>query len=450
MIAENVSNDEKRQALELVFRSHMFARSDRLRSLLRFLCEAEIEGRQDNLNEYLIGVEALGRPEGYSPTEDSSVRSRAYELRQRLERFYATEAPDAPLRIDVPKGSYIPRFVRFSVPPAPVSPVPVPEPQVPHGLVTEDVPQPGTPRNANVRRAYWRLAAAFVAGAVVMYGVTAFREGLAVGEPQARSNAESSRWTPELEAIWQPFLDPKTPLLVSFQTRLFFAVGPISVRDVNVDSLGTMESSQSLMRVKELFAVPQVYENRNYTDFGAANACLLLARLLGSRQPAMVAKRSSDVHWEDLRNNNVIILGKPAADPDVARLLPKDHFLEVGGNIRNLRPMPGEMTSWEDHAHPSDPSKNWTEKYALVTMMPGPQPGRWILSMAGSGSEHPWAMARFLTSPESARDLVARLREPSGRVPSSSQVVIRADLKAQAPVQVSYVTHRSLETRSRE
>jgi hypothetical protein len=37
-----------------------------LKNLLRFLTEAEIEGRSTQLNEYAIGVEALGRPEGYS------------------------------------------------------------------------------------------------------------------------------------------------------------------------------------------------------------------------------------------------------------------------------------------------------------------------------------------------------------------------------------------------
>jgi hypothetical protein len=198
------------------------------------------------------------------------------------------------------------------------------------------------------------------------------------------------------------------------------------------------------MRTKALFGVPQLYENRNYTDSGAANACLLLARLLGNRKPDMWAKRSADVNWEDLRNNNVIVLGKPQADPDIARLLPKEHFVEAGGTIRNVQPRPGEMTEWVDHAHPSDKSRNWMEKYALVTMMPGPQPGKWILSMAGSGSEHPWAMAQFLTSAESARDLVARLRQPSGQMPSSWQVIIRADFKAQAPIKVAYVTHRIL------
>lgn len=251
-------------------------------------------------------------------------------------------------------------------------------------------------------------------------------------------------WTAELESIWRPFLDPRTPVLVSFQTRLFLSLGAIVVRDPTVDSFAAVESSEPVMRTKQLFAVPQIYDNRNYTDFGAANACLALGKLLGGRQPNLWAKRSSDVNWEDLGNNNVIVLGKPNADPDIARLLPKEHFVIDGDKIRNLRPQEGEVAEWTDSGKPWDRSNNWSRKYALITMMPGPQPDRWILSMAGSRSEHLWAMAQFLTSAESARELAAKLRGSSGVVPSSWQVVVQADFKSQAPVKVEYVTHREL------
>ena len=99
----------------------MRRKSGRLKNLLRFIAEAEIEGRGTELNEYVIGVEALSRPEGYSTLEDSSVRSRIHELRQRLERFYSTEAPEAPVRIELPKGSHCARFVRNGIPPPPAA-----------------------------------------------------------------------------------------------------------------------------------------------------------------------------------------------------------------------------------------------------------------------------------------------------------------------------------------
>ena len=68
-------------------------------------------GQASELTEYLIGTKALGRPEDFSPLEDSSVRTRAYELRQRLQKYYSNENPDALVRIELPKGAYTPHFV---------------------------------------------------------------------------------------------------------------------------------------------------------------------------------------------------------------------------------------------------------------------------------------------------------------------------------------------------
>ena len=50
-------------------------------------------------------------PSSYSTDDDSSVRRRAYALRQKLDRVYADELTEAKVRIEVPKGSYVPRFV---------------------------------------------------------------------------------------------------------------------------------------------------------------------------------------------------------------------------------------------------------------------------------------------------------------------------------------------------
>jgi hypothetical protein len=408
---EKLSAAEKREALSLVLESQTFSRSDRLKSLLRFVCEAEIEGRADRLNEYAIATEALGRPADFSPGEDSSVRSRAYELRRKLEKFYAAEAPDASLRIDIPKGSYLPRFV---VAPAGEPPLAVP---------------------AVRRRPLWPLAAAFVAGLVLMAGGLAAWIGLS-SRPRV--------WTPELEAIWKPMLDSKAPILVSFQTRLFFIAGPLAVRDWKVDTVGAVESSESLMRVKQFFNAPQLYENHNYIDFGAANAVFQLSKLLGTRKQNLFAKRSCDVTWDDFKTNNVIIIGKPEADATVSRWLAKGKFIETGGRIRNLNPAPGELEEWVDRGARSP--QTWAEKYALISMFPGPGAGNWVMSLAGSGSEHPWAMADYLTNPQNARDFIRRLRLPSGQLPAAYQVVVRAEFKAQEPVKVAYVAHRPLET----
>jgi hypothetical protein len=106
-----VDDVAKRAAMEQVLQSATFVRASQVRNFLRYICEMELAGRASALHEYLIAVEAMGLPSSYSTDDDSSVRRRAYALRQKLDRVYADELTDAKVRIEVPKGSYVPRFV---------------------------------------------------------------------------------------------------------------------------------------------------------------------------------------------------------------------------------------------------------------------------------------------------------------------------------------------------
>src|SRR5262249_6455520 len=101
---------EKRVALERVLNSATFHRSGQLRSLLKYVCEREIEGTGETLSEYAVAVGALHRSADYSSLEDGSVRNRFHTLRRRLEHYYAIENPADALRIELPKGSYCPCF----------------------------------------------------------------------------------------------------------------------------------------------------------------------------------------------------------------------------------------------------------------------------------------------------------------------------------------------------
>jgi len=68
---------QKRQALDEVLQSAPFLRAEQQRSFLRYICEMEISGRGAELTEHQIGVEALGRPAGYSTGEDGCPAPRA-------------------------------------------------------------------------------------------------------------------------------------------------------------------------------------------------------------------------------------------------------------------------------------------------------------------------------------------------------------------------------------
>src|SRR5580765_1956270 len=98
---EPLTSEQKGAALDTVLHSQTFARADQLKCFLKYVCEMEMAGRGHELTEYLIGIEALGRPANYSPGDDSAVRTRAFAVRKKLQEFYEHEEPNAALRIEL-------------------------------------------------------------------------------------------------------------------------------------------------------------------------------------------------------------------------------------------------------------------------------------------------------------------------------------------------------------
>jgi hypothetical protein len=143
----------------------------------------------------------------------------------------------------------------------------------------------------------------------------------------------------------------------------------------------------------------------------------------------------------------MIILGKPGTDPQLRHFLSQSEFVDGGSSVRVVHPRSGEPSAYVEKYDPADP-KGWAEKYSVISLLPGPQPGRRILSFAASGSEQSWAIASYLTDPGHAKQMVNHLRLPSGKMPESYQLVIKARFKGQELTQVEYMTHRVLPSRA--
>jgi len=104
-----------RQQLERILSSPGFVRNPRMSSFLRWLVEQHLEGRDDELKESLIALQVFGRRPDYDPRIDSIVRTEAARLRSRLAEYYAGDGAADPLRIDVPKGRYVPAIHQSGV-----------------------------------------------------------------------------------------------------------------------------------------------------------------------------------------------------------------------------------------------------------------------------------------------------------------------------------------------
>lgn len=72
-------------------------------------------GKADEVKETVIASEVYGRARDYDPKVDSIVRVEATRLRSRLQAYYEGEGRHDPIRITLPKGTYVPRFDRAEV-----------------------------------------------------------------------------------------------------------------------------------------------------------------------------------------------------------------------------------------------------------------------------------------------------------------------------------------------
>lgn len=99
-----------RDQLNRILDSEEFRASVKQRRFLHFVIDEALADRGAALKGYTIAVNVYGRGDGFDPQIDPIVRVEAGRLRRALERYYLTAGSSDPIRIDVPKGGYVPRF----------------------------------------------------------------------------------------------------------------------------------------------------------------------------------------------------------------------------------------------------------------------------------------------------------------------------------------------------
>jgi TolB-like protein/Tfp pilus assembly protein PilF len=99
-----------RDHLKDVFASRAFAGSKRAQDFLQLIVEHALAGRLDNLRERMIGAEMFGRRIDYDTANDGVVRVKATEVRRKLAQYYQESTKPPLVRIELPSGSYVPKF----------------------------------------------------------------------------------------------------------------------------------------------------------------------------------------------------------------------------------------------------------------------------------------------------------------------------------------------------
>jgi hypothetical protein len=195
-------------ALEVALASKTFSRSEQLRSFLRFLCEEELRGAGETINEYRIAVEALGRAKDYVPGEDSAVRTRAFELRQKLAKLYGEELTGYAVQIELPKGSYRPRFKHVTE-----------QPQ------SETQPSASGPGRQITSSPGWRLVLIAILGAAALSSLLTAWFFKSSTKP-ALAITKASSLDPLIVAAWDPVAHRRQSVMLVPATPLYLVMGP--------------------------------------------------------------------------------------------------------------------------------------------------------------------------------------------------------------------------------
>ena len=366
-----LTGDPRWQLAQRVVASKSFAKSALLSKFLLYVCDRALSGRTDEISENQIGVQVFVRRPGYNPGEDNIVRNYARQLRQRLDHYFEEEGKCEELRISIPVGKYIPVFSPNLVPQPVLLPAQNEEVLAPLPSIRRDGPPPipSLPWNRSVRfRAI--IALLFVA----VLGGALWR----VLKPAQSVQADPCHplWSQVFDKDRQTFLVPSDDGIVMFQN--------LTGHSVHLAEYVNRE----YLSIKSPFNIDaqnlEDLDAQRYTNIADLDAVLRFSRIPEANPAHFVTRYARELHMEDLKDSNAILLGSTYSNPWVELFQKSLNFefaYEPHPNasfIVNKHPMTGEPAIYtNDAATPSH------RTYAVVALVPNLNNTGWILIVEG-------------------------------------------------------------------
>jgi len=414
--------------VERILQSEALHSSQALRRLLRFLADKALSGESDQLKEYTIGLDVFDKPADYDPRKDATVRLHVSRLRQKLADYYRTEGKDDPVFVSLPKGHF---KLIWETRPIPMEPS------------RDEPPVSPAPTKAKFNAVTLALIVALVCSLlVILFLVLQLRKA----SPAAAS--EIPNWTPELQTLWQTFTENGRTMLVVYNDPVFAAFsGPNGISAYFRDrSLRTWADAPHLPEIQALqraLGNPPIEPNFFYVSRGEVQGTFLLGKLFGSRQMQVSLVRLSQLSWEQLSDNNVVLMGPPERLNEKLVGLPfQPKLVSEEKGVRNLRPQKGEQSFYADDLSQTHDG----QAYAVISQLPGPLGNTGLATFVSNRSWGDTGAIQFLTDPSFARVAFEKLRGGSdNKIARYFQILIRVKFRDGVTTDVSYVLHRVLE-----
>jgi len=370
------------QQVERLTKSHSLHSSESLCKLLLYLAEHSLDHPGIALKEYQIATEVLGRPAGFDPQSDSTVRVQAGRLRVKLAEYYAHEGIDDPILVDIPKGSYALTF-HLRAPKPGVQPV--------QALIVE-------PHERGVQAAPSNRGWIIAVGVLAVLLAASFTMSAILLSQRTRTQTSAAPAVPAAYQIfWNRFVTgPQQPWVI-FSNGSFVGRPETGMRYFNPKS----DSSSFILD--------------HYTGVGEVLAIHQLDRVFYLLNHALRVKRGALFSLDDAKNNDLIFVGSPSENLTLLDIPGTQEFifqrLDSGPRkgdlaVLNVHPLPGEPKLFL--ATPAN--QPTVEDYAVISLLPGLDPARSILILAGNSTFGTQAAVEYVCREDSIKELLQRLK----------------------------------------
>ena len=399
------------QQIDKLIISHSLHTSESLCRLLRYLAEHSLNHPGIALKEYQIATEVLGRPAGFDPQSDSTVRVQAGRLRVKLAEYYAHEGIDDPVLVEIPKGSYALTFHPR------VAKVGAPTPALVLAGEKEDSASPSKKRFTAIVILSFLLAGSLLAVALLLLD-------------RRETHAATAPVPAAYQIFWNRFVNSPQQPWVIFSNGNFVGRPETGMRYFNA-------SSDSRAFILD-----------HYTGVGEVLAIHQLDRVFALLNRPLRVKRGALFSLDDATNNDLIFVGSPSEN---LTLLDVPGTQEFVFQRVDAGPRKGDLAVVNKHPQPGEPKmflatpamQPTTEDYAVVSLLPGLDKSRSILILAGSSTFGTQAAVEYVCREDSINELLHRLQVSRPGELKPFEALLRVKIAHGVPVVTDLVAVRT-------
>ncbi len=399
-----------RELVSRIVSSPTFSRAERLSSLLTYVCDMSLRGREDELNEQRIGQDVFRRSPNYDCSIDGIVRTQASRLRQRLDMYYEQEGLNEAVRVVIPKGGYVPVFTPHSVLEPPAPPVQQTQTEI---VKPAEVPVPSVPERHPVNLFPWVLCVLLAAGFAALLVRDHMR---AVSE--VNKIASHPLWG-RLFVPGQPTIEVPGDSGLVISHAFDWQTVPLVEYLGRAERNTNLQTSPDAIRPGDTKGIQFNISHRRYTSMVDLDVAVGLGHLAQAARSSLDVRFARDLRPNDLKHGNLIFVGASEANPWVELFENNMNFVlknDYSSNtflVKNRVPQPGEPDHWERRVN--DPQR---KVYGVLAFVPNLSANGNVLIIEGTsmaGTEAAWD---FVSDDSELLPFLKKIQHPDGKIPN--------------------------------